>query len=227
MSAAGGLHGAVQVVDDPAAAYAEEVQAALAATTRRPFRLAISGGSSGQQCLRALAAAGLRWRDVEIFFVDERCVAVDDERSNAGSLATTLGPLRSELAGWHPMSCEDGPASYERLLASGGPLDLVQLGFGPDGHTASLFPGSPALDAAAGALVVENVDPTGRNPLRRMTLTFEAIDSADRVVIVVTGPEKRAALTALLAGGDLPAGRVRGKCQLWLVDVAAAAGLPL
>ncbi len=92
--------------------------------------------------------------------------------------------------------------------ASRGGLDLAQIGFGPDGHTASLFPGSAGLSAPPGALVVTNDDPTGNNPLERMTLTFEALASTPTVVIVVSGAEKRGALARLLDGEDLPAARV-------------------
>jgi 6-phosphogluconolactonase len=226
------LHGEVRVVADPPATYAALVAELVRATQRaadRPFRLAVSGGSSGEASMRALVAQGLPWDRIELFFVDERCVPVDDPRSNAGALAPVLGEHRHELAGWHPMSCAEGPVAYEESIRAGhggGALDVVQLGFGPDGHTASIFPGSPALDAAPGALVVINNDLTGRNPLERMTLTLEAIAGAQTVVVVVIGSEKRDALARLLDGEDLPAGRVRAARRLlWLIDESAVAGL--
>lgn len=220
------LPGAVQVVADPPSAYARLVAEQLDQRDEaHPFRLAVSGGASGEACMRALLAEGLPWGGIELLFVDERCVPLTDERSNAGSLAGVLGARREGLAGWHPMSCEEGPGAYERLVREGG-LDLVQLGFGPDGHVASLFPGSAGLEAPPGALVALNEDPSGHNPLPRMTLTLAAIASSPTVVVVVSGAEKHDALAGLLAGEDLPAGRVRAAERLvWLIDEAATEGL--
>jgi 6-phosphogluconolactonase len=108
-------------------------------------------------------------------------------------------------------------------VAQAGRLDLVHLGLGPDGHTASLFPGSPALDADPGRLVVMNTDPTGRNPHERMTLTFSGIARARLVVFTVAGEDKRAAFAGVRAGDpSLPASRVRADRVLWLVDPTAA-----
>jgi 6-phosphogluconolactonase len=101
-------------------------------------------------------------------------------------------------------------------------LDLVHLGLGPDGHTASLFPGSPALDPSPGTLAIRSSDPNERNPHERMTLTFEAIARARLVVFTVSGDSKRDTLRALEAGADLPAARVRAARVLWLVDHLAA-----
>jgi len=226
-AAPAGLPGEVRVVSDPPAAYAELVAGALSDRGDDPanFRLAISGGASGIACLNALIAARLPWDEIELFFADERCVEATDPRSNAGSLGAVLGELRGRLAGWHPMSCRAGPEAYERELREAGGLDLAQLGFGPDGHTASLFPGSPGLDAAPGALVVLNHDLSGKNPLERMTLTLEGIATAATVVIVVSGADKRDALARLVAGEDLPPRRVHADKVVWLVDEAAAEGL--
>jgi 6-phosphogluconolactonase len=229
------LQGEVRIVADPPAAYAALVAEALAdwserepghrELTAKPFGLAVSGGGSGEACMRALIAGKLDWSKIALYFVDERCVPEDAPQSNAGSLRKVLGPHLEQLASWSPMSCEDGPEHYQRLIESLGRLDLVQLGFGPDGHTASLFPGSPGLEAPSGALVVTNRDLTGRNPLDRMTLTFEAIATAPTVVVVVSGAEKREALGRLLDGEDLPAGRVRAERLIWLIDEAATSGL--
>ncbi len=233
------LVGEVRVVADPPAAYGEVVRDALAGclgaaadagpgAPGRRFRLGVSGSGSGEACMRALLAADLDWGSVEIFFADERCVPLEDPRSNAGSLAGVLGGTVGELAGWHPMDCGAGPRSYEELLRGAGGLDVLQLGFGPDGHTASLFPGSAALEAAPGALVVLNNDPTGANPLERMTLTFEGIATASTVVVVVTGASKREALARAASGEPLPATLARprqGGRLLWLIDEEAAAGL--
>jgi 6-phosphogluconolactonase len=97
---------------------------------------------------------------------------------------------------------------------------------GPDGHTASLFPGSPALEADPGQLVALNEDPSGRNPHPRMTLTFSGISRARLVVFTITGENKREVLQAVVDGADLPAGRVQADRVVWLVDRDLAPRLP-
>ena len=100
-------------------------------------------------------------------------------------------------------------------------------GSGPDGHTASLFPGSAALDDTDPAqLVVANRDPSGVNPHDRLTLTYPAIARARQVVFTVSGASKRDAFARIAAGEDLPAGRVAGPDMLWLVDAAALGDVP-
>jgi 6-phosphogluconolactonase/glucosamine-6-phosphate isomerase/deaminase len=98
----------------------------------------------------------------------------------------------------------------------------VHLGLGPDGHTASLFPGSTGLDADPGRLVVMNDDPTGRNPHERMTLTFSGIARARLVLFTVVGADKQEAMQRIADGEDLPAARVRADRVVWLVDREAA-----
>ncbi len=126
------------------------------------------------------------------------------------------------VGSFHPMSCDEGPEAYERLVADVAAFDVVHLGLGPDGHTASLFPGSAALDAPPGRLVVRSVDPNDRNPHERMTLTLEALARALLVVFTVSGAAKHEAFAAVSSGADLPAARVRARQVLWLVDRDAA-----
>jgi 6-phosphogluconolactonase len=223
--------GEIRVVDDVALDFAElavrEVRAASASRgSQVPVRLGASGGSSGASCFSSLAARDdLDWSRVELYFADERCVDADAPQSNQRAIRAALGHHADELHGFHPMSCADGPDAYEHLLAAAGGLDLLQLGFGPDGHTASLFPGSTGLDAPSDRLVVANVDPSGLNPLPRLSLTYSGIATAALVVMVVAGVEKRGALARLVAGEDLPAARVRAPRVLWLCDRAAAEGI--
>jgi 6-phosphogluconolactonase len=113
---------------------------------------------------------------------------------------------------------EEAAASYDRLVRDFGAVDIVHLGLGPDGHTASLFPGSPALDERA-RMVVATGDDVHRHP--RLTFTFPAIARGRVVVFTVAGEEKRDALARVKAGDDLPAARVRAERVLWLVDDAA------
>jgi 6-phosphogluconolactonase len=105
---------------------------------------------------------------------------------------------------------------------------LVHLGLGPDGHTASLFPRSPALECDdPGLQVVANRDPIGHNPYDRITLTFGGIARARLVVFTVAGASKHEALARIVAGEDVPAGRVTAPEVRWLVDDEAAGSLDL
>ena len=126
----------------------------------------------------------------------------------------------------YPMRCDDGPDPYQLRLGELGRFDVVHLGMGPDGHTASLFPGSPALDADPGRLVVMNTDPTGANPFPRMTLTLGGIARARLVLVTASGEAKRDALARVAADDpDTPAARIRADRVLWIVDPAAAGDL--
>ena len=121
-------------------------------------------------------------------------------------------------------------AAYQRTMAdlvTGPGIDLIHLGMGPDGHTASLFPGAPTLEAEPGVLVLATEDPNGVNPHPRLTLTLPAINSARLAVFTVSGASKADAVAALVRGDDLPAARVHAGRDLWLVDGAARADCPL
>ncbi len=114
---------------------------------------------------------------------------------------------------------EAAAAAYGRLLRAAPPLDLVHLGLGPDGHTASLFPGSPSLDEPHHWVVATGDD---LHPHERLTLTLPALAETRLVVFTVAGAEKRDALARVQAGDDLPAARVRAAEVIWLVDRPAA-----
>ena len=120
-------------------------------------------------------------------------------------------------------------AAYQRVmsdLVTGPGIDVIHLGMGPDGHTASLFPGAPTLDAGPGELVMATEDPNFRNPHPRLTLTLPAINSARVAVFTVSGSSKAEAVAALLRGEDLPASRVHAGRTIWLVDGPARAAAP-
>ena len=153
---------------------------------------------------------------------DERCVAPDDPDANQRLVRESLIDPVGGVGAFHPMSCDEGPEAYERLITPLAAFDVVHLGLGPDGHTASLFPGSTALDAPPGRLVVSSVDPNDRNPHERMTLTLEALARARLVVFTVSGPSKHEAFAAISGGAELPGARVRARQVLWLVDREAA-----
>jgi len=124
---------------------------------------------------------------------------------------------------------EECVAAYQRTMAAllAGPgIDLIHLGMGPDGHMASLFPGSPELEAGPDILVAATTDPNGRNPHPRLTLTLPAINAARTAVFTVSGPSKADAVAALVRGDDIPAARVDAARVVWLVDAAALASAP-
>jgi 6-phosphogluconolactonase len=129
----------------------------------------------------------------------------------------TTGPVERCVAEYQ--------AQMERLLHGRG-IDLIHLGLGPDGHTASLFPGAKTLDAGPDELVAATEDPNGRNPHPRLTLTLPAIDAARCAVFTVAGQSKREAVARLRQGADLPAARVRAAQVVWLVDGAAFGDAP-
>lgn len=221
--------GTVRIVDDVPHSFAEAVMDAFAARPGPRFSFFASGGDTARACyerLAAQAAAAIDWSLVDLFMGDERCVPPDDADANQLLVRQALIERVAEIGSFHPMSCDEGPATYqavvEDLLAATGGIDLIHLGFGPDGHTASLFPGGAALDAAPDELVACTSDPTGRNPHDRMTLTLPAINRARQVVFTVAGAAKKPAWTALTGGADLPARHVEAAQRLWLVDRAAA-----
>ena len=222
------LPGDLEVTGDVPAAFARCLAGAFAERAGPRFTLVLSGGPTASRCYDRLAAEtaagtlGVDWSVVDLLVGDERCVPPEDPDANQRMLRETLvGPV-GPVGSFHPMSCEEGPDAYEAVLRRVAAPDLVHLGLGPDGHTASLFPGSAALAAPGDRWVVENEDPAGRNPHRRMTLTLAGIARAGLAVFTVSGEEKRQALGRARAGEDLPATRVRAGRVLWLADPAAA-----
>jgi 6-phosphogluconolactonase len=187
-----------------------------------PASLALSGGSTARACYELLAVADVDWSEVDVFFGDERWVPVDDPESNEGmarhAFVDQVSPRQVYSMRHAGDTIEKAADAYDELLGEYGPLDLVHLGLGPDGHTASLFPGSPALDERERLVV-----PTGDDlhPHPRLTLTFPALAQARLAVFTVAGDDKRDALQRVKAGDDLPAERVSAARVIWLVDEAA------
>jgi 6-phosphogluconolactonase len=209
---------------------AAETQAAVAARGR--FLMAVSGGHTPWLMLRALADEKVPWDKVHVFQVDERVAPAGHPDRNFTHLHEALltkVALRHEQIHAMPVEELDLEAAadrYARLLAeiAGSPpiLDLVHLGLGPDGHTASLVPGDSVLEVAD-----RDVALTGAYQGRhRMTLTYPVINRSRRILWVVTGKEKAAPLAQLLdADRSIPAGRVRQGQGLVLADRAAASQL--
>jgi len=220
-----GPPGTVDVVDDVATAFAETVLAAYGARPGPRFVLVLSGGPTARRCYEALARSGadrVDWSVVDIYMGDERCVAPDDPDANQRLVREALIDRVGAVGSFRPMSCGEGPEAYEQLVSEVAAFDVVHLGLGPDGHTASLFPNSPALAAPPGRLVMRSVDPDDRNPHPRMTLTLEGLARARLVVFTVSGDAKHEAFAAVSAGADLPAAHVRARHVVWLVDREAA-----
>jgi 6-phosphogluconolactonase len=220
------LNGEVIVVDDVAPEFAERVVEAFHSRPDDGFSLVLSGGPTARRCYERLAAdAGdqIDWWQVDVYWGDERCVPPDDVDSNERLVREALLERVGAANAVYPMRCEEGADPYQQRIAQAGRLDLVHLGLGPDGHTASLFPGSEALTVDPGRLVALNEDPTGRNPHRRMTLTYSGIARARLVLFTVAGESKREAFAAV-CGDDptCPATHVRAERVVWLVDRAAA-----
>jgi 6-phosphogluconolactonase len=209
-------------------------QAREAVGARGCFTLALSGGRTPAAMLEALADEEMPWGDVHAFQVDERVAPRGDPARNLNMLeAALLAPGRLAPARLHAMPVEGadpeaGAARYATVLgaAAGEPpvLDLVHLGLGDDGHTASLVPGDAALEIT-GAEVWTTAEYRGH---RRMTLTFPALDRARRRLWLLTGADKGAMLARLHAGDPgIPAGRVsrRGAVVFCDRDAATAAGI--
>ena len=219
------MNGELVVVDDLAGAFAAEVISAFANRPGEEFDIALSGGETARACYERLAVDGAQaidWLVVNFFWGDERCVPPDDPDSNELMVRKALLERVGAANVVYPMRCDEGLDAYQLRLGEVGQLDLVHLGMGTDGHTASLFPGSAVLDADPGQLVAFSEDPSGRTKHRRMTLTYAGIARARLVIFTVAGAAKRPAMEAVYAGEDLPAARARAGRVLWLVDRDAA-----
>jgi 6-phosphogluconolactonase len=187
-----------------------------------PASLALSGGSTARAAYELLAVADVDWNEVEVFFGDERWVPVGDPESNEGmarhAFVDQVIPRQVHSMRNAGETIEEAADAYDRLLRAHGPLDFVHLGLGPDGHTASLFPGSPALDERERLVVATGDD---LHPHPRLTLTYPALAQARLAVFTVAGEGKRDALRRVKAGDDLPAACVSAARVTWLVDEAA------
>jgi len=219
------VNGDLIVVDDLPGAFAARVIEAFQARSDELFSIVVSGGETARAAYERLAEVGselIDWFRVNVYWSDERCVPPDHPDSNQLMVRQALLERVGAANAVYPMRCDDGPEPYQLRLGGSGRLDLVHLGMGPDGHTASLFPNSPALDADPGQLVMLTEDPSGLNPHKRMTLTYAGVARARLVIFTVAGEAKRTCMQAVVDGADLPAARVKAERILWLVDRAAA-----
>lgn len=217
-----------------AAQAAAEAIARLAITAiddRSRFRIAVSGGSTPGPMFEHLATLPIDWQRVELFQVDERIVPDDDpDRNWADVLATLVDRVDIPVSNLYPMPVARGSASYVATRYQdalrercGTPpvLDVVHLGLGDDGHTASWPPGDPVTD-------IDDWDVASVGPYRghdRVTLTVPAVNRARRILFLVAGQAKHEALTQLQSGDDsIPAAHVRSDERVTVFADAAAAG---
>jgi 6-phosphogluconolactonase len=231
----------IQRFDDSDGLYAQAAAhidraGAAAIAERGVFHLALSGGQTPLPAyLRLTSSMALDWGRIHVYWSDERCVPPSDMRSNYRAASDALlrhVTIPSEnihrIDGKMPPI--DAAEAYEATLRRslrdvGGRLDLVLLGIGSDGHTASLFPGDPALRERDRWVAAVNAP---AEPPWRVTMTLPLINAAQDVLFLVTGGEKAEAVRAIIAGDPLPASFVRptdGTAGL-LVDTAAASFLP-
>jgi 6-phosphogluconolactonase len=194
-------------------------QAQQAVDRRGSFHFAVSGGHTPWAMFAELTSETVPWEAVVVYQVDERVAPPDDPDRNLHHLQDALGSAPARVQAM-PVNDEDLDAA---ALAYGNTLpehfDLVHLGLGPDGHTASLVPGDPVL-AVTDRLVALTQPYQGRV---RMTLTYPALARAQQILWLVTGNDKKVPLSKLMAGDTtIPAGRVDAGASLVLADQAAA-----
>ncbi|XFA72698.1 6-phosphogluconolactonase [Thermosynechococcaceae cyanobacterium Okahandja] len=212
-------------------------QAAAALQARGQFTIALAGGNTPKPLYERLVSADTPWAQWQIFWGDERYVPQDHPDSNAGmAMAAWLNHIAIPAANIHPMPTDEpdpaaAAARYEATLrhvlaaeADAMPqLDLILLGMGPDGHTASLFPHTPALQVRDRLVTVGNKDGQPR-----LTFTVPLINRARQILFLVTGANKQTALRHILRRtGDphtYPALLIEGQCT-WFLDQAAAEGV--
>jgi 6-phosphogluconolactonase len=215
------------VAREGAAFIAAEARAAVAVRGR--FAMAVSGGHTPWIMLRALAGEEIPWESVHVAQVDERVAPAGHADRNLTHLRESLlehAPLRPDHIHAMPVEWADLQAAARQYALtlesiSGSPptLDLVHLGLGPDGHTASLVPGDPVLDVVDADVALTGV----YQERRRMTLTYPMLNRSRRILWLVTGSEKVGMLARLREGDrSIPAGRVRQDRAVVLADHAAA-----
>jgi len=220
---------------DSADSLAQSAATLIAAEARNAVRAygrfvwGVSGGHTPWRMLRILAAQDVPWNCMQIVQVDERIAPFGHQDRNLTHLTKSLlehSPLRGEQIHAMPVdspgleaAAEDFAQSLSKIAGSPSIFDLVHLGLGADGHTASLVPGDPVLEVTDSAVALTGVY-QGR---RRMTLTYPILNRSRHILWIVSGSEKSAMLTRLRAGDkSIPAGRVNQRKALILADRAAA-----
>lgn len=184
-------------------------------------RIALAGGETPRRCYELLRYMPVDWARVHIYFGDERCLPVGDEqRNDTMAKHALLLHVGIPAANVHSIPVEFGTQAaasrYALELHQAMPLDLVLLGIGEDGHTASLFPGNPALQNRDSVVAVFDAP---KPPPERVTLSLATLNAARQKIFLVAGEGKRNALQRIAQGEPLPAGQVTE--AEWYVDEAA------
>lgn len=185
--------------------------------------VALPGGSTPARCLELLSGMQLPWSSIHWYLGDERCYPVGHPQRNDSMIAQQLwSKIKAPAENQHPIPAELGPElaaeKYSELIQKVGSLDIVVLGMGEDGHTASLFPHNAALQDTHPVVPVFDAP---KPPGQRVSLSLATIQSASQRVILVAGSGKREALARVKQGIQLPVSLVGS--SLWFVDNAAAA----
>jgi len=221
---------ATRPVDNVPSRFAEVLEERFAKRIGGRFVLLLSGGPTAAACYARAAHARVDWTLIDVFMGDERMVPADDKDANQRLVREHLIEVVRHVGSFTPMLTDGDPercaAEYDAVLrgvAERPGIDLIHLGLGPDGHTASLFPGSAAL-AVDDRFAVATGDPNDRNPHERLSVTYPLINSARLALFTVAGEEKHDAVHRIVAGEDLPAARVAAQEIEWLVDVPAFEG---
>jgi 6-phosphogluconolactonase len=219
----------LRIVDDAAAA-TEAAAVLIAEAAGAGGHIGLSGGSGPRPAFERAAILRSDWRGVELWWIDERCVPPDDERSNYRLVRESLldglsGPPSAVHRILGELPPEEAAAEYDGAL-EGVVLGLALMGIGPDGHTASLFPNAPALEETGRHAVAAEA---GFEPfVPRVTMTRPTLDAAESMVYLVTGEGKAEAVARAFAGAPssaTPASLVRGRRTIALLDRAAASRL--
>ncbi len=182
----------------------------------------LPGGSTPARCLELLAEKPLPWKNIHWYPGDERCYPAGHAERNDTMIADKLFSLREHVIdNFHIIPAELGPElgaeHYAKLIDATGGFDIVVLGMGEDGHTASLFPGNVALDDKRSVVPVYNAP---KPPDERISIGLTMLRNAAECIVIATGKNKREALTKLKEGAVLPVGLV--EANIWLIDEAAA-----
>ena len=187
------------------------------------FRIVLAGGSTPQAVYRELAAVAADWSCWQIYFGDERCLPVaDPQRNSVMATQSWLGRVAIPGGNIHPIPAELGPETaadrYAGIVEEARPFDLVLLGMGEDGHTASLFPGH-YVDASKSVHAIHHAP---KPPPDRVSLGLNALNDSEEVLILVTGSNKRTAVQRWKAGDKLPIGEIHGHSGVDVYIDAAA-----
>ena len=221
------MNGELVVVDDVAAAFASTVVRSFLDRPNEGYAIALSGGSTARRCYEQLAADAadtIDWWKVDVYWGDERCVPLDDPDSNYRLARESLLDRVGAANATYPMRCDEGAEPYQLRVGELGQFDLVHLGLGPDGHTASLFPGTPILDERSHSVAAVHVP---KLDSWRVSLTLPVLEHARRLLFLVAGSDKAAMVERVLGGANgepVPVQRIQAGGEVeWHLDADAAA----